>query len=464
MEKFLLRKEKIKTRKLTRNEKILLSLLALILFYWLLYRFVLTPQSQKIQYLAIQRLEYQQKVDEIKDVLYREEQIDKEWKTLNKEKEKIVSRYFPKLDQAQIIYLVNGLIENENISVEDINFNRPGYEDIGGLQVKNMNISIPYVGNYSGVLNLLNSIKRSPRKILVDHISMDMDTFGKLDGSVTLKVYSLDGIAEADSNVVYIDVKREEEKITPFVPYDEFVSNETQVIEETKKTVELRPYVEETLFDFENEKFYFLPSQEFVKGSVSHSTKAKSKKYSLRVEYDILAVEEENRGFIDISKNNIQIKYPPNTIGLWVYSYDYSPATLGISFRGQMGEEINIPLIEGIGWTGWKYIETNPPKELWIYPLNIEKLYIEIPKDRDNFGVLLMDKLEAVYTRNIDADGKDMSVGDYMFHIVKQGDTIETISMKYYKTKSYKNEILKLNELSDLDIIPVGKVLILKKR
>jgi type IV pilus assembly protein PilO len=418
--------------------------------------------------LAIQKLEYQQKIDEMNDILHREGQINKEWDKLHIEKERIMSRYFPKLDQAQIIYLLNELIDNENVSAMDLNFNRPGYEDIGGLQVKNMDISIPYVGSYSGVLDILNAIKSSPRKILVDSMSMDMDFDGKLNGNMALKVYSLDGIAEADSNVIYIDVakkeEKEEEKDTPFVHYEEFTSSETEVIEEREELVEMKPYVEETLLDFENRNFYFLHSQEFVKGSVSQSIKAKSKKYSLRFEYDIVAIEEENRGFIDISKNNIQLKYPPNTIGLWVYSYDYSPATIGIAFRGQMGEDIYVPLTEGIGWTGWKYIETNPPEDLRIYPLNIEKLYIEIQKDRDNYGVLLMDKLEAVYSRNIDEDGKDMSVGDYIFHIVKPGDTIETISMEYYKTKNFKNEILNLNEISDSDIIPVGKVLVLKKR
>ena len=201
-----------------------------------------------------------------------------------------------------------------------------------------------------------------------------------------------------------------------------------------------------------------------MKGSVSQSTKAKSKKYSLRFEYNIVAIEEENRGFIDVSKNNILLKYPPNTIGLWIYSYDYSPATVGILFRDQMGEETYVPLAEGIGWTGWKYIETIPPEDLKIYPLKLEKLYVEIPKDRDNYGVLLMDRLEAIYTRNIDEDGNDMSAGDYIFHVVEKGDSVESISIKYYGSNKYKNEILKLNEMKASDTLPIGKVLVLKKR
>lgn len=461
MEKLL--KKKIKTRELTKNEKFLLTLLGIIIVLWGSYRLIITPQAEKMEILSAEKLEYQEKIDEINDVLRRESNINKEWDILHKEKEDIVSQYFPKLDQAQIIYLLNSLLDKDTVSVVDMNFNRPSYEDIGGFQVKNMDISLPYNGSYPGVVDIIKSLKSSPRKILLDSVSMDRDSEGKLNGNMSLKVYSLEGIADTNSDVVYIDIAKEESKNTPFAPFEDY-KPDGENGQEISERPEIQPYIEETLLDFESRNSYFLPSQELVKGSVSQSTKAKSKKYSLRFEYDIVAVEEENRGFIDVSKNNIQLKYPPNTIGLWVYSYDYSPATVGIVFRGQMGEDIYVPLTEGIGWTGWKYIEATPPEDLTLYPLRLEKLYVEIPKDRDNYGVLLMDKLEAVYTRNIDEDGNDMSVGDYIFHVVEKDDSIESISIKYYGSNKYKNEILKLNEMKSSDTLPVGKVLVLKKR
>lgn len=455
--------KKIKIRELTKNEKFLLTLLGIVLLVWGSYRFVITPQVQKIENLSAQKLEYQGKIDEINDVLRKESNINKEWDRLHKEKEDIISQYFPKLDQAQIIYLLNDLLEQEAVSVVDMNFNRPDYEDIGDFQVKNMDIFIPYNGSYTGVVDIIKALKSSPRKILLDSVTMDMATDGKLNGNMALKIYSLEGIADTNSEVVYIDTAKEESKNTPFAPFDEYKMEDEEGREITE-TVETKPYIEEILLDFESKNTYFLPSQELVKGSVSQSTKAKSKKYSLRFEYDIVAVEEENRAYIDITKNNILLKYPPNTIGLWVYSYDYSPATVGIAFRGQMGEDVFVPLTEGIGWTGWKYIEATPPEDLNIYPIKLEKLYVEIPKDRDNYGVLLMDKLEAVYIRNLDDNGNDMSIGDYIFHVVEKGDSIESISIKYYGSNKYKNEILKLNEMKASDTLPVGKVLVLKKR
>ena len=46
-----------------------------------------------------------------------------------------------------------------------------------------------------------------------------------------------------------------------------------------------------------------------VKGNAIPSTISKSGKFSLRLEYDILALEDENRAYIDLSSNNIILKF-----------------------------------------------------------------------------------------------------------------------------------------------------------
>ena len=482
----------LKVRELTKNEKVLLSLLSAVILIWLSYSFVLIPQAEKLQALNAEKIEYQDKIDYMNTTLRKEEAINKEWNLLHTEKQEIVNRYFPTIDQAQIIYLLDDLIENDQVSIVDLNFNRPSYDDIGEFQVKNMDVSIPYKGGYDGILGIVNAIRRSPRKILVDSLSMDRDSEGQLNGNMSLKFYSLEGIAEADSDVIYIDTISDGNKDSPFAEYDDYTVstyNEDGSISDTSREegynsgsfsesgldstygsdgqadiAQVDPYIEEVLLDFESTNNYFLPSQGLVKGSVIQSNKAKSKKSSLRFEYNILAVEDENRAYIDVSRNNIKLNYPPETIGMWLYSYDYSPITLGIGYKGQMGEEEFLPLTEGIGWTGWKYLEASPPSDLSIYPLMLDKIYIEMPKNREDFGVLLMDKLQAKYTRNVDEDGTDNSLTDYIFHVVERGDSVEEISMLYYGTSNYKNEIFKLNEIKAGDILVTGRVLVLKKR
>lgn len=486
------KKRNLKIWKLTRNEKILLTLLFIILFLWGIYRFIIIIQAEKLEALNEKRIEYQGKINAMNSILKKEKEISREWDLLYNEKEKIVSKYFPTIDQAQIIYLLNDLVTHEDLSIVDLNFNRPSFEDVGELQVKNMDISIPYNGGYEGVLGVVNSIRKSPRKILIDSLYIDRNQEGMLSGNMSLKFYSLEGIEEIESEIIYIDTTLKGNKTTPFVKYDDYIvskdfeesfSNDndsvnldldkTNLTVDSDKTyltldsetdrIKVNPYIKKVLLDFESENNYFIPSQPLVKGNIMQSNNSKSKEYSLRFEYDILAIEEENRAYIDVSKNNIILNHPPNSIGMWLYSYDYSPITVGVGYKGQMGEEEFCSLTEGISWTGWKYVESTPPTDLNIYPLKLDKIYVEMPKDRQDFGVILMDKLEALYNRNIGEDGSENSIENYIFHVVKTGDNIENISIAYYGTDNYKNEILRLNEMKAGDILTLGKVLVLKK-
>ncbi|MFA7412201.1 MAG: hypothetical protein WCZ27_08140, partial [Tissierellaceae bacterium] len=210
-----LRNMLFKRRELTKSEKTLIGLLAAVIIIWLVYRFIYIPQTEKLQLLSEQKIEYEGKIAEINSILRKEKKINEDWDLLRKEKDAIVARYFPRLDQAQIIYLLNNLVEDENIYMKDFNFNRPSFENISDFEVKNMGISIPYSGSYMGIIDVINRLKESPRRILVDNITMDLGSDGDLNGSMALRIYSLDGIAEADERVIYIDVA-EGTKAMPF--------------------------------------------------------------------------------------------------------------------------------------------------------------------------------------------------------------------------------------------------------
>lgn len=476
---------KIKIRELTKNEKILLFILSIVVLFYLSSRFIYRPQKEKLMSLNTERIKYESKIEEINSTLRMENSLNKEWQDLNKEKEGIASQYFPTLDQTQILYILNDLIEDDEFTISNINFNKPEINNLGDFQIKSMDILIPYLGKYEAVVETLKFINKSPRKIIIDNLHMDRTIDKNLSGNMCLRIYSLEGIVESEKDIIYINTAINEEKDTPFSAYEEYKEEEILETEQEGEDFELDDkfqnsevhrkqqqglndtkadsYVVESLLDFENKSNYFIPSQEYVKGDVSLSTNSKSKKYSLKLEYNILAVEEENRAFIDVRRNNVLIKYPPNKIGIWVYSYDYSPATIGLGFRGQMGEDISVTMGEGIGWTGWKYLEASPPSELDIYPIKLESLYLEIPKDREDYGIILFDKLEAIYNRNLGQDGNDMSIANHIFHVVEKGESIEEISKLYYGTNMHKNEIMELNEIKPGEVLHVGKILVLKK-
>lgn len=476
MEKKLPLNPKNKMRKMTKNEKILLMLLGIVILFWAVFRFIIVPQKNKLDVLSQQKDEYKDRIVEINKIFKKEDQINKDLEMLHKERDQILGRYFSKLDQPQIIYLLNDLIEDDKLSVADINFSRPSEEKIEEMVVNYMDVSIPFKGEYEGVMNVVEAINKSPRKILVDGLTMDKGEIDQLSGNLSLKIYSLEGISNGIDNIASIaDTVESIERETPFSPYKDYsgktiIDNSEEIFdreenmndysEEIRGGIsESKDHASETLIDFENESFHFIPSHPLVKGSVGQSTVAKSKKSSLRFEYNILALEEENRAYVDLSKNDVEIKYPPNSIGIWVYAYGYSPGTLGIRFKGQVGEMLDVELSKGVSWIGWQYIEIVPPADLSLYPLKLDKIYLEISYNREDYGVLLFDKLEAYYPAN-----KNLDKSFYSFYIVEKGDTIEKISMKLFGNQDYRKKIMKINDIKQGDILNEGKILVLPRK
>lgn len=474
MEKSKKKIMKANSRPLTNSEKFLLTALGIVLVVWGSSKFILTPQAGKIDELETAKMNYEVQILEQNTTLLKERKILEEFSTLNVERAEILSGYFPTLDQSQMIYLLNDLVADEGVVIEDLNFTRPNTEQIGDLQVQQMEVSIPFNGNYDGIMNIVNSMNNSPRRILVDTLSMDRQDNSNIAGNMNLKIYSLEGLAETDPNIIYVDTANGSGLGTPFGAYTDFTGDSNSgststdgsngTGSESGEPVEIETTRTVVLSDFENTKYNFIPSGVLANASATTSSIKKYGKRSLRLEYNILAVEEENRVYVDLSTSYINLSYPPQSIGIWVYSYGYSPATIGIGFRGQMGEDEYVALSEGIGWTGWKYLEIAPPNDLSIYPLSVNSFYIDMPKNREDFGVLIVDRMEAIYERNISEEGVVEEIPENIFHVVRQGDTIESISRAYYGTTNYKSEILRLNEMKASDVLPVGKVLVLRKR
>lgn len=460
------KKIKSKSRPLTKNEKFLVTSLGLVLVFWIFFKFVFEPQSTKIEELKMEKDVYDAKIIEYNQILKNEENIKDELLLLISEREQILSDYFPSLDQAQILYLLNDLIADDRVTMADMSFTRPSTETKGELDIHKMDVNIPLNGSYDGILDIVKAIENSPRRILVNSLNLGNANNDQLEGNMNLKIYSLEGLAKVEKDVITIDIGEGGNIKTPFTPYSDFTEaisayEEDSYLDESEfhEPTEKEGLV---LYEFDDSNYEFIPSSPRVKGNVVPSNIKKSGKYSMRLEYNILALEEENRAYINLIDNDILFKYPPNHIGIWVYSYGYSPGILGLQLKGQAGEEIEIEMVEGISWLGWSYIETSMPQDLKLYPLKLERLYFEIPYNREDYGVLMIDKLEAFYPENSDDDGIDKVIND--FYVVQSGDTISEISRKIYGTISYKNEIMELNDIKPGDTLSVGKVLVLRRR
>ncbi|WP_422487182.1 LysM peptidoglycan-binding domain-containing protein [Gudongella sp. DL1XJH-153] len=482
----------IKTRPLTKSEKILLTLLAIVGIAYLGNQYILVPQDEKIQALQVEKYELETKISEMNATLRREDDIKKEWELLHRERNQILSYYFPTLDQAQIIYLLNDLLPEDQVEIADLNFSRPSSENVSEMEVFNMGISVPFTGDYTGIEEMVRAIELSPRRMMVDSLSLDRSADNQLSGSMSLKVYSLEGLAEMEEeDVIYVQTAENPDQGTLFSSFDGFVGatanggtsgtagsggTDGGVTSGDGTTgggtsgggtgVDGGTTVKgDILHSFEWRNYDFIPSHELVRGQAEPTTIALDGKYALRLEYNILGTEEENRAMVDITSQDIELKYPPTDLSIHTFSFSYAPGTVGVRILNQDGDEQFIPVNEGISWLGWGRSRISLPGSVAEYPIKITHIYYEMAKGRDDFGVLVFDKLEAIYPHHVDYsyEGTDKEA-DKIFYEVKPGDSVSTISRDIYGTLEYKNEIMRNNDISAGDVLPVGKILVLVKR
>ncbi|KAF5054586.1 hypothetical protein DSECCO2_386480 [anaerobic digester metagenome] len=463
---------RINLRPLTKSEKTLLVLLGIVVVFYLSSSFILTPQAEKVSSLNAEIVTLDNQIADMNNTIKKEDNIKKEWEMLHRERDEILKNYFPVLDQAQIIYLLNDLIVDDRVNISDLNFTNPSEEKLGEMAVQNMSISLPYSGSYDGTMNIIKSLGSSPRRIVVDNLTMDREGDSNLSGNITLKIYSLEGIAKTDPDVIHVETVDGDREGSLIASYDGYSDTITSGGAQggaygsgksgSGTGINDSDYVKVyKLDDFETRNYSFIPSNENIKGTAEPSTIKKSGKYSLRFEYNMFAIGQENRAYVDLGPG-IELKFPPKTISMWVDAFGYSPGTLGLRFRTQDGEDIDVVASQGISWLGWSEVEAAAPQDLDLYPLTLTHVYFEMPFNRDDIGVFLIDKLQAYYPVNEDSQGNNQPI--YDFYVVKPGDTVTSISRFVYGTINYKNEILTNNSLTAGDVLPVGKVLVLVRR
>jgi len=478
------KKPLIKTRPLTNSEKVLLVLLAIVGIAFIGNNFILTPQDAKIQELQIEKYELEARIDEMNTTLRREDDIRKEWEMLTRERNQILSYYFPELDQAQIIYLLNDILPEDEVDIADLNFSRPGAENLSGLDVYNMGISVPFTGDYSGISKMVQSIELSPRRMMVDSLSLDRNDNNQLSGSMNLKVYSLEGLAEAEeTDVIFVETVENPNKGTLFSSFEGFMSGSgpggsggttggspgggsSGGATPGGEPGGGEPEIEgDILHSFEWRNYDFVPTHPLVRGQAEPSTIALDGRYALRLEYNILGTEKYNRAMVDISSQDIELKFPPTDLSIHTYSFTYAPGNVGVRIINQDGNEAFITVNEGISWLGWGRTRIDIPGSVAEYPIKITHIYYEMDKGRDDFGVLVFDKLEAIYPHHVDSayEGTEKEP-ENLFYEVKPGDSVSTISRDIYGTMEYKNEIMENNDIQPGDVLPVGKILVLVKR
>lgn len=78
---------------ISKKEKNLLLILLVAILFWFSYKFVLIPQGKAIEKLKTDKLNYENELIKIQEILARENGIKREWENLNTEFIRVSEKY-----------------------------------------------------------------------------------------------------------------------------------------------------------------------------------------------------------------------------------------------------------------------------------------------------------------------------------------------------------------------------------
>lgn len=451
------RKVKLKFS-ISKKEKNLLILLITAIIIWIFYKFIISVQAESIIELKKSKETYENELIRIGNILEKEELIKNQWTKLNGEFDEVSKIYFSDINQPEIMHILNEIIDNGRLKVPSMSFIGPDYIQMNNMDSKYIGINLPFEGSYKDLDLFFTQLRNSSKKLLVTQLSLSNDNEDTLKGQISLNAFSYGNENIGQGGYFYNNSS--DNKENPFKPFEGYIDKEE--IAETFEDVGSEEEKRAILDDLESGDTYFIGTSYTVTGKVNKLNKPKYGKTSVRAEYFISTDFKAEKAYVVLDDRNIVLKYPPDSIGLWVYAYGYSPITIGFRFQNMDDKKIDLELTRGVNWTGWEYISASPPKDINIYPLKLDRIYFELGPNRDDYGVMLFDRIECSYSKEEKEENDNLSL-NYVFYVVKPGDTLMSISEKFYGTNSKYNKIMQDNGLKSDSDLETGKVLVISK-
>lgn len=440
-------------KKLSKREKILITIFSIAGLIWISYNYIFHPQGEKIGQMAVELKRLDSEIHEINQVLVEEDQTRNKLSKTRSTILTIGNSYFPNLNQTQLIYYIEEIFQANDVIILDLIFNPTETEDINNHEVQYTTISIPFRGLYEDLLNLINHINTGSLKVIIDSLSLSDLNQDSMEGEIKLKVYTLENIFDLPTNKLNLRPRNDENLGELDDSIEDDLIEEEFRIDMGLDSANRRSITDRTVVDdFQEENCEFVASNGSVKGGISRYEEDNTS--FLRFEYYIENNNKvDKRAYLDISKKNIQFSNPISKLIFRVKSFSQSSGKLGLRFKTSDNEILDMNISDSISWTGWKSIEFSLPADISIYPLDLVYIYYEGSHKGEDIGVLIFDKLEAINDRN---KGK-------AFYLVKDKDTLSSISIEVYGSDSYVEEIMQNNNLISEDDIYPGKILILNK-
>lgn len=182
--------------KISKREKYMILFLIVLIICYLLYTFVFESLISDLQELkdehAVVSQQYEDAINTIKQKLQYEEQL----KIANYKLNEISNGYLKKINQENIIVLLNNYFNQNNIDVSAVNFSDVITEKIDESNNEDtydyMNISIAFNSTYEDMLELIDALQNSEVNFVICNLNFLVASGNNMSGTMIINVYSVD--------------------------------------------------------------------------------------------------------------------------------------------------------------------------------------------------------------------------------------------------------------------------------
>lgn len=234
--------------KLTNREKVLLIVLAVVIFLSSIYNFLITPAFLKIKNLNKQLEITEEKVNLLKKELNLYNKLTEEYNSIRNNIMLTNKSYYTDIIQEKIIILIKDFIDKSNITVSDINFEDLELADIKESNIDDseksvldmiiekytketviekeekkeekintdkMSLTLDFSGTYNQLLAFINLVENNDKRIIIKNIEISKNEY-VLIGSITLDIYTIPTIFNEFKDKIYYEFDYDYGKENPF--------------------------------------------------------------------------------------------------------------------------------------------------------------------------------------------------------------------------------------------------------
>lgn len=168
--------------KISTREKWLLAVLVIAGLTYLIATYIWAPNHDIKVTLEQERDTLTAKINELHNAEEVESNLDQQIQDTYDKIGAVAKNYFTTTQQEELILLVNDLFDVEDLRIETVSFPAGTPEVINNAEFLNTDIEISFSGNYTSLMNILDSVWAFPKAMHVKNLNLNMiDT---ADGTV----------------------------------------------------------------------------------------------------------------------------------------------------------------------------------------------------------------------------------------------------------------------------------------